>query len=261
MFAPRPDVVAEELLRVCSPGGTIAMGNWTPEGFVGQMFKTFARFIAPSGMPAPVLWGDENVVRTRLGGGSSDLTMTTPSLSFQLPISAGGSGRAFQAELRADPSRLCLIERNGRRDTAPGTGGLMVIAQPRRRRTHRGAGGIPGGDRHSGLNVQGRRRKSRNRCHPHIRGNANVRVRRRLVLPQGRRCFFLAQICVRIFGQTVTVTLTSPRWALWRSSIRRTTGPCLRQWRSKSRMKLQVPVRTVHAGEVEGTRQGFMSAV
>ena len=39
MFAPRPELVARELLRVCSPGGTIALGNWTREGFVGQMFK------------------------------------------------------------------------------------------------------------------------------------------------------------------------------------------------------------------------------
>src|SRR5262245_45693687 len=67
MFAPRPERVAAELLRVCRPGGTIAMANWTKEGFIGQMFKTFARFIAPPGMPAPVLWGDESVVRERLG--------------------------------------------------------------------------------------------------------------------------------------------------------------------------------------------------
>lgn len=86
MFAPRPDLVAHELLRVCSPGGTIAMGNWTGEGFVGQMFKTFARFIAPSGMPAPVLWGDENVVRERLGRGVSDLKMTRRQYDFMYPF-------------------------------------------------------------------------------------------------------------------------------------------------------------------------------
>jgi hypothetical protein len=45
------------------------MGNWTREGVIGQMFKTFAKFIAPSGMPPPVLWGDEAVVRERLGHG------------------------------------------------------------------------------------------------------------------------------------------------------------------------------------------------
>lgn len=73
MFAPRPERVAAELLRVCRPGGTIAMGNWTQEGFIGTMFKTFARFIAPPGMPAPVLWGDETVVAERFGAGVSDL--------------------------------------------------------------------------------------------------------------------------------------------------------------------------------------------
>ncbi len=56
MFAPRPDLVAQELLRVCVPGGTVAMANWTPQGFVGRMFKIVAKFIAPSGMPSPVLF-------------------------------------------------------------------------------------------------------------------------------------------------------------------------------------------------------------
>lgn len=62
------------------------MGNWTGEGFVGQMFKTFSKFIAPSGMPAPVLWGDETVVRERLGHGVSDLKMTRRHYSFTYPF-------------------------------------------------------------------------------------------------------------------------------------------------------------------------------
>jgi len=86
MFAPRPELVARELLRVCSPGGTIAMGNWTNEGYIGQMFKTSARFIAPSGMSAPVLWGDEAVVRERLGHGVSDLTMTRRHYTLTYPF-------------------------------------------------------------------------------------------------------------------------------------------------------------------------------
>ena len=86
MFAPRPDLVAQELLRVCSPGGSIAMGNWTAEGFVGQMFKTITRFIAPSGMPSPVLWGDKDVVRERLGHGVSDLTMRYRHYRFTYPF-------------------------------------------------------------------------------------------------------------------------------------------------------------------------------
>jgi hypothetical protein len=70
MFAPRPDVVASELKRVCRPGGLIAMGNWTPEGFVGQMFKITSRHAPPPpGIPPPLLWGDEEVVAERLGAG------------------------------------------------------------------------------------------------------------------------------------------------------------------------------------------------
>jgi ubiquinone/menaquinone biosynthesis C-methylase UbiE len=86
MFAPGPERVAQELLRVCVPGGTIAMANWTPQGFVGQMFKAVSKFIAPSGMPSPVLWGDEETVRARLGHGLSDLTLTRRQYLFSYPF-------------------------------------------------------------------------------------------------------------------------------------------------------------------------------
>jgi hypothetical protein len=91
------------------------MGNWTRDGFVGQMFKTFAKFIAPSGMPAPVLWGDESVVRERLGPGVSDLTMTRRHYNFTYPFPAaevveffrqyyGPTNRAF-ASLSGDSAK------------------------------------------------------------------------------------------------------------------------------------------------------------
>jgi SAM-dependent methyltransferase len=86
MFAPRPQVVAQELLRVCAPGGTIAMANWTPQGFIGQMFKTVSKFIAPSGMPAPVLWGDEATIRERLSHGLSELSLTRRQYLFDYPF-------------------------------------------------------------------------------------------------------------------------------------------------------------------------------
>src|SRR5215472_2414211 len=74
MFAPRPERVASELLRVCRPGGTIAMGNWTPSGFVGKMFAVSAKHVPPPpGVPAPSLWGDEAVVRQRLGQGAREI--------------------------------------------------------------------------------------------------------------------------------------------------------------------------------------------
>ena len=68
----------ERCLELLRPGGLIAMGNWTPEGFVGQMFKTFSKFIAPSGMPAPVLWGRETAVCERLGHGAARITRDVP---------------------------------------------------------------------------------------------------------------------------------------------------------------------------------------
>ena len=86
MFAPRPDMVAAELTRVCRPGGMIAMANWTPGGFVGQMFKAISKHIAPSGMPAPVLWGDEATVRDRLREGLADLKFALRVYHFDYPF-------------------------------------------------------------------------------------------------------------------------------------------------------------------------------
>src|SRR5258708_29598521 len=74
MFAPRPDRVAAELVRVCKPGGLIAMANWTPDGFVGKTFRLNAKYVPPPpGMPAPVLWGDEKTVSQRLARGIANL--------------------------------------------------------------------------------------------------------------------------------------------------------------------------------------------
>jgi len=117
MFAPRPELVARELLRVCSPAGTIAMGNWTPEGFIGKMFKTISKFIAPSGMPSPVLWGNEATVRERLGHGVEDLKMTRRQYSFAYPFPPvevveffrqhyGPMNRAFAALQENDARKL-----------------------------------------------------------------------------------------------------------------------------------------------------------
>jgi 2-polyprenyl-3-methyl-5-hydroxy-6-metoxy-1,4-benzoquinol methylase len=84
MFAPRPDLVAAELTRVCRPGGMIAMANWTPTGFIGQMFRAISKHIAPSGMPAPVLWGDAASVRDRLREGIADLKLTRRLYRFDI---------------------------------------------------------------------------------------------------------------------------------------------------------------------------------
>lgn len=88
MFAPRPDRVAAELVRVCQPGGLIAMANWTPEGFIGQAFRLTSKYVPPSpGMPAPALWGDEKTVRQRLSRGIANLNMTRIKLQMKYPFS------------------------------------------------------------------------------------------------------------------------------------------------------------------------------
>ena len=124
MFAPRPERVAAELLRVCRPGGIVSMANWTKEGFVGAMFKTFSRFLMPPDMPSPLLWGDESVVRERFGAEVSDLKLMRVLYRFEYPFGPadvveffrqyyGPATRAFatlgeaeQAALRAELVQL-----------------------------------------------------------------------------------------------------------------------------------------------------------
>ena len=86
MFAPRPEKVAAEFLRVCRPGGRIAMGNWIPSGFVGKMFATTAKHVPPPpGIPAPSLWGDEATVRERFKG-ASKIECTPITFRFAYPF-------------------------------------------------------------------------------------------------------------------------------------------------------------------------------
>lgn len=87
MFAPRPDLVARELARVCRAGGTVAMANWTKEGFIGSMFQAIGKFIGPPGMPSPILWGDEATVRERFGDTVSRLQLARVDYRFDYPFS------------------------------------------------------------------------------------------------------------------------------------------------------------------------------
>ena len=58
MFTPAQERAAAELARVCRPGGRIGLANWTPEGFIGQLFKIIGRYAPPAaGLPSPLLWG------------------------------------------------------------------------------------------------------------------------------------------------------------------------------------------------------------
>jgi SAM-dependent methyltransferase len=125
MFAPRPEKVSAELVRVCRPGGVIAMANWTPAGFVGQMFKTIGKHVAPPpNMPSPLLWGDKATVRERFGSEVSEIKFEPRLISLTFPFGVketieywrqfyGPTHKAFaaldetgQAALRADMEKL-----------------------------------------------------------------------------------------------------------------------------------------------------------
>ena len=88
MFAPRPSVVAAELLRVTKPGGQVALANWTPEGFIGKMFGVFKAHLPPppAGVPSPMIWGDEATVRSRLQQGFAVLRLTRRIALMRYPF-------------------------------------------------------------------------------------------------------------------------------------------------------------------------------
>ena len=125
MFAPRPDVTASELKRVCRPGGLIAMANWTPQGFIGQMFKTTGKHVPPpAGMASPLLWGDIATVEERFSDGVSEVEMIPRTIDFVFSMNPaevvehfrlyyGPTQKAFealdkagQAALRSDLEQL-----------------------------------------------------------------------------------------------------------------------------------------------------------
>lgn len=121
MFAPQPEKVAAELIRVCRPGGRIIMANWTPEGFIGQMFKVIGSHVPPPAiMPSPLKWGTEEAVRERLGSGVRDLRLTKRLYPIQYPFPPadvveffrtyyGPTNRAFAA---LDEPRQALLRRD-----------------------------------------------------------------------------------------------------------------------------------------------------
>lgn len=87
MFAPRPELVASELARVCRPGGTIAMANWTPESFVAKQFALGNHYLPPpDGIPAPVLWGYGPALRERLGPYASQIQTERQLVNFDYPF-------------------------------------------------------------------------------------------------------------------------------------------------------------------------------
>lgn len=114
MFAPRPDVVAAELMRVCKPGGLIAMANWTPEGFVGKTFQATAKMAPPPpGVPPPVLWGTEQAVRQRFAHGISSLSLTRQRMEFSYPLAPEEMVRFFRQYFGPTQMAFARLDRAG----------------------------------------------------------------------------------------------------------------------------------------------------
>jgi SAM-dependent methyltransferase len=86
MFAPDHAKTAAELVRVCRPGGTIALASWTPDGFIGELFRTVGAHVPPpAGVQPPMLWGTEAHLRGLLGESIALLDVTERTFTFRFP--------------------------------------------------------------------------------------------------------------------------------------------------------------------------------
>lgn len=144
MFAPRPEVVASELLRVTKPGGFAAMANWTPEGFIGKMFEVFKKHVPPppvNGIPSVMLWGNEPTVRQRLAA-FANVKQERRIAAMRYPFPPAGTvdffrryygptGKAFDALVPDAQSALRrdLVELQTVHNTAGSPGATEALAE------------------------------------------------------------------------------------------------------------------------------------
>jgi ubiquinone/menaquinone biosynthesis C-methylase UbiE len=141
MFAPNAPRVASELLRVCRPGGRIAMANWTPESFIGQVFKLIGRYIPPpAGATPPAQWGTRALLSELFELGSSRIATERRHFMFRyrspehmLEIFRGYYGPVLKAFAALDEQKqhalagefVALMEQfNAARD-----GGLVIPSE------------------------------------------------------------------------------------------------------------------------------------
>jgi SAM-dependent methyltransferase len=89
MFTPNQDKAASELERVCKAGGRIGLANWTPESFIGQLFKTIGKHIPPAlGVKSPALWGTQARLEELFGRTAQEIRATTRESRSSAPTTA-----------------------------------------------------------------------------------------------------------------------------------------------------------------------------
>lgn len=139
MFTPNQAQAAGELLRVCRPGGRIGLANWTPEGFIGQMFRLVGRHVPPpAGVSSPLLWGTRAWLEAQFGPGATDIRAQSRDFVFRYLSPAHfievfrtyygpvhKTYAALDAERQADFTRelTALLEQHNRTD-----GGTLVVS-------------------------------------------------------------------------------------------------------------------------------------
>lgn len=84
MFTPNQEKAAAEMLRVCRSGGKIGLANWTPDGFIGQLFKVIGRYVPPpAGVQSPALWGTRDRLDEFFGDSAEDIAIKVKSFAFR----------------------------------------------------------------------------------------------------------------------------------------------------------------------------------
>ncbi|GAA2612004.1 class I SAM-dependent methyltransferase [Streptomyces sp. LARHCF252] len=124
MFAPHHQQAADELVRVCRPGGTIGLLSWTPQGFIGRMFATMKPYAPPPppGAQPPPLWGDEGHVRALLGDRVTDVRaerrtarvdrFATPEAFRDYFKARYGPTITVYKNIADDPDRVAALDRD-----------------------------------------------------------------------------------------------------------------------------------------------------
>ena len=167
MFAPHHQAAADELVRVCRPGGTIGLLSWTPDGMLGALFQTMKPFAPPPppGAQPPPLWGGEDHLRGLLGDRVELSTLERDVLEITAFPQAREYGEHFKAYYGPTIATRANAEREGRASRVRrGARRLLRRVESRHSRRRSLRAGVPRRRRHEALTrrpVGGERRRRR----------------------------------------------------------------------------------------------------